>query len=149
MKYRVLALLCAVWMLAQIAASQTTENKPMADNKAILGVWRAQMDGLPALTLVVTDESGSLSGAVLFWLHMRKTVNDPYTATPGLPEPIFHPQFDGTTLTFQVSHRRAHPPRTLSDPPVTFTLKLTGPNQAELANKSERGPTVALVRSDD
>jgi hypothetical protein len=115
---------------------------------AITGVWRGQMDGFPAVTLVVTDESGKLTGAVLFYFHMRKTVNDPYTSTPGLPEPIFGMKFDGKALTFQVSHRRAHPPRTLSDPPVTLTLTLTGPNQAELVNTSERGPVLAMVRSD-
>ena len=123
--------------------------KAQPDLSRLNGVWRGQADGFPAVTLVVTDEGGSLSGAVLFYFHMRKTVNDPYTSTPGLPEPMFRVNFDGEELTFQVSHRRAHPPRTLSDPPVAFTLKLTGPNQAELVNKSESGPALVMVRSDD
>jgi hypothetical protein len=123
--------------------------KAQPDLSRLNGVWRGQADGFPAVTLVVTDEGGSLSGAVLFYFHMRKTVNDPYTSTPGLPEPMFGVNFDGEELTFQVSHRRAHPPRTLSDPPVAFTLKLTGPNQAELVNKSESGPALVMVRSDD
>ena len=29
-----------------------------------------------AVVMVVTDESGSLDGAILFHFHMRKTVND-------------------------------------------------------------------------
>src|SRR5579885_1628733 len=37
-------------------------------NAAVTGVWRAQMDGLPALTMTITDESGTLAGAVLFYL---------------------------------------------------------------------------------
>jgi hypothetical protein len=106
------------------------------------------MNGLPGVTLVVTDEGGSLSGAVLFYFQVRKTVNDPYTSTPGLPEPMFHLSFDGTTLSFQVSHRRSHPPGSLSDPLVSFHLTLTGPNQAELVNESEKGPALAMVRSD-
>lgn len=113
----------------------------------ITGVWRGQMDGLPAVTMVISDEGGSLTGAVLFYFHMRKTVNDPYTSTPGLPEPMFNLHLDGNTLTFQVSHRRAHPPRTLNDPPVQFHLKVTGPNQGEFVNEKE-GPGLALIRND-
>ncbi|MGD0157526.1 MAG: hypothetical protein ABSB50_15625 [Terracidiphilus sp.] len=131
---------------------QSQAPKP-ADSSAanaanITGVWRGEMNGLPGVTLVVTDEGGSLSGAVLFYFQVRKTVNDPYTSTPGLPEPMFQMHFDGTTLTFQVSHRRAHPPRTLSDPPVSFSLTLTAPNQAALVNESEKGPGLVLTRSE-
>ena len=120
---------------------------PQPDVSKVTGVWRAQMNGLPVFTLVVTDENGGLSGAVLFYLLKREDVNSPYTATPGLPEPIFNPQFDGKTLTFQVSHRRSHPPRTLSDPPVTFTLTLAEDGKAQLINKTE-GPPITLTHSD-
>lgn len=113
----------------------------------IVGVWRGQMNGLPAVTLVVTDEGGSLSGAVLFFFQQRPSVHDPYTASPGLPEPVLHPSFDGKSLVFQVSHRRAHPPRTLHDAPVQFRLTLTGKDTAELANEKE-GPGLPMVRTD-
>jgi len=135
--------------LAALAFGQPNPAQPQHALAPVLGVWRGQFDGLPGVTLVVTDENGSLQGAILFYLHMRKTVNDPYTSTPGLPEPIFNPRFDGKTLTFRVSHRRAHPPRTLSDPPMTFRLALTGPGQAEFVNGTEKGPQVTMVRSDD
>jgi hypothetical protein len=141
----IIALVLAVAVsFAQISRAQTAR----PDLSRLTGVWRGQADGFPAVTLVVTNESGSLSGAVLFYFHVRKTVNDPVTSTPGLPEPMFGMNFDGKMLTFQVSHRHAHPPRTLSDPPVTLTLTLTGPNQAELENKSEKGLVLAMVRSD-
>ena len=113
----------------------------------ITGVWRAQMDGLPAITFVISDEGGALNGAILFYFHMRKTINDPWTSTPGLPEPIFGIHFDGKTLSFQVSHRRAHPPRTLNDPPVRYRLTVSGPNQASLVNERE-GPGLAMTRGD-
>ena len=73
---------------------------------AVIGIWRCQMEGLPAVTLTVTDEGGSLTGAVLFYLHRREP-GQPVTATPGVPEPLFHPSFDGKTLTFQVKIGRA------------------------------------------
>jgi hypothetical protein len=139
--------------LLLVALSANTQSAPQQQPQSpapatVTGVWRGQMNGLPGVTLVVTDEGGSLSGAVLFYFQERKTVNDPWTATPGLPEPMLHVHFDGRALTFQISHRRAHPPGSLSDPPVSIRLTLTGPNQAELVNESERGPALALVRSD-
>lgn len=114
----------------------------------VVGVWRGQMDTLPAVVLNITDEGGGLSGAVLFYLIKKSfTMSEPTTATPGIPEPLFKPRLDGNTLTFEVSHRRSHPPRTLSDPPVRFHLALTGPDKAELVNESEpNGPKVELLR---
>ena len=142
MKLRVLVSFCAVILFAQFCAAQSADNKP------ILGVWRAQIGGLPGVALVVTDEGGGLAGAALFYFQVRKKVNDPWTSTAGLPEPMFHPHFDGTKLTFQISHRRAHPPGSQSDPPVSFHLTLTGPNQAALVNENENGPGLVLMRSE-
>ena len=85
---------------------------------------------------------------------MRATVNDPWTSRPATAaEPILNPMFDGKTLRFMVSHKRAHPPRTLNDPPSHFHLTLMGPNQAGLVNETEAGPGDAgpglpMVRSD-
>lgn len=117
------------------------------DLSRLTGVWRAQLDNMPAFTLVVTDEGGELQGAILFYLIRRDKPGEPPTVTPGIPEPIFHPIFDGRTLRFQVSHRRAHPPRTLSDPPVTFQLTLTDDGKAQVSNLNE-GPPLTVMRSD-
>jgi hypothetical protein len=106
------------------------------------------METLPAVTLNITDEGGGLSGAVLFYLIKKSSVmSEPTTATPGLPEPLFNPRLEGQSLVFEVSHRRAHPPRTLSDPPVHFRLKLIDQNKAELVNEGESSGTgVVLTR---
>jgi hypothetical protein len=71
-----------------------------------------------------------------------------YTSTLGLPELTLTMSIDGKMYTFQISHRRAHPPRTPSDPAVTFALTLTGQNQAELANKTEENSSPVTARSD-
>jgi hypothetical protein len=148
MKWRRLFTMIGLLAPTVLAAGQSGNVQTRAaDTAQLTGVWRAQMDGLPAVSLIVTDEGGSLSGAVLFYLHMRKSVNDAYTSTPGLPEPLFALHFDGKTLDFEVSHRRAHPPDSLNEPPMHFHLRLTGPNQAELVNESEHGPAVTMVRS--
>ncbi len=117
-------------------------------NAPIDGVWRCQMQGLPAVTLLVTDEPGALTGAILFYFQQRATDKDAYSAVPGLPEPIFHPRFDGKTFLFEVSHRRSHPPRTLNDPPKHFRLTLRDADTAELVNVDEPGTACKVVRSD-
>lgn len=56
---------------------------------------------------------------------------------------------DSSTLRFQVSHRRAHPPGSLHDGLVSFSLRLFGNDRAELLNLSEPGtPPVVMSRSD-
>lgn len=149
MRPRILAIAAALLMLAIPARTQTTLTKQGQSPSfaAVTGVWRAQLGDLPVFTLVVTDEGGGLSGAILFYMLKREDVNHPFTATPGLPEPILNPRFDGKTLTFQVSHKRAHPPRTLSDPPTTFQLTLADDGKAQVSNLSE-GPPLTVTRSD-
>ncbi len=134
----------AVWAQANTPSQAASE-------ALILGIWRCEMEGLPAVTLTVTNEGGSLTGAVLFYLHRREP-SQPVTATPGVPEPLFNVHFDGHTLTFDVSHRRAHPPRTLNDPPVVFELRLDGAERAQLINENEKmdpnAPEYFLTRTD-
>lgn len=141
----ILPLLIATAACSQVAASRAAD--PTPDAASIVGVWRAQMDGLPLITLTITNESGSLSGAVLFYLHQRSK-GQPLTATAGVPEPLFNPKFDGQNLTFQVSHRRAHPPRTLSDAPVSFRLQVTGANKGGLNYQDETFSGIPMARSD-
>ncbi|MGB8029266.1 MAG: hypothetical protein WCF30_06330 [Terracidiphilus sp.] len=150
MRPRIVAIAATLLLVAFPVNSQNAQpQQPGASAfPAVTGVWRGQLNGLPGVTLVVTDEGGSLSGAVLFYFQLRKTANDPWTSTPRLPEPMFHLHFDDTTLTFQISHRRAHPPGSLSDPPVSFHLTLTGRNQAALFNENEKGPGLVLTRSE-
>jgi len=135
-------------MMTATALSQGSGAVAAANNSPLEGVWRADLNGLPAIALVITNESGSLSGAVQFYFQHRDTVEQPWTSTPGLPEPLFNPKFDGKTLIFQISHRRAHPPRTLHDPPVTFRFKLISADKAELVNENEPGTQGVLKRTD-
>ncbi len=114
-------------------------------NVAVVGIWRGELDNLPAVTLNITDEAGPLQGAMLFYL-IRRDEGKPPTSSPGIPEPLFNPQFHGKSLTFQLSHRHAHADTT-SDPPVTFRLELTGPDEAKLIRVPQDGPSyLPMVR---
>jgi len=112
---------------------------------AVTGVWRAQMDGVPALVMTISDEGGSLTGAALFYL-IRHNDGQPPRSSAGIPEPMFNLKFDGKTLDFRVSHRRAHPPSTFEDPPVSFRLQVTGPNEGVLVREGEESPPLRVVR---
>lgn len=115
----------------------------------MVGVWRGQIDGLPGIDLVIDDEGAELHGAVLFHFHFRPDANSPYTSSPGLREAMFDLKLEGPTLTFHVSHRYSHPPRSLHDPPAPFRMKLIEPGRAEFVNEHEgNGPPVLLRRSD-
>jgi hypothetical protein len=142
MRYRIISLVLGTMTMACALSAQTN------GNEGLVGVWQGQMDTLPAVTLTVTDEGGGLSGAVVFYLIKRSsTMSEPTTSTPGAPEPLLNLKRKGSVLEFEVSHRRAHPPKTLSDPPVHFHLKLTGPDRSELVNESEASsPALVLIR---
>lgn len=152
MKTNRIVLIYAILISTVLSLGQA-QSRPasQATGSVFIGVWRGQTDGLPAVVLNITNESGELSGAALFYLHERKTVNEPYISTPGIPEPVFKLRPSGRVLQFEISHRRAHPPRTLHDPPVRFRLTMTGPDRAELvlqpAENRAAGPALEMVRS--
>jgi hypothetical protein len=114
-------------------------------NAAVAGVWRGEMDGLPAIVMTVSDEGDELTGAVLFYL-IRRDEGQPARSSPGTPEPMFHLKFDGRVLNFQVSHRRAHGARTENDRPVSFRLKITGPNEGILVREQDESNAFRISR---
>jgi len=149
MRCRTLFAWIAVSLLAGVFGQAMTPEAGGQNFSRFAGVWRGQFDGLPGVDLVITEEGGQLHGAALFYLHIRPDVTSPYTSTPGLPEPMLDLKVEGQSLSFEISHRRAHPPGTLDDPPVPFRLKVIGPGRAELVNEHESdGPAVVLTRSD-
>jgi hypothetical protein len=137
-----------MFLIVGVAAMVCALHAQTTGSERFVGVWSGQMEILPAVTLNITDEGGGLSGAVVFYLIKKSSVmSEPTTSTPGPPEPLFKPRVDGNTLVFEVSHRRAHPPGTLSDPPAHFRLKLLDHDKAELVNESEgSGPAIVLTR---
>jgi hypothetical protein len=126
-----------------MAVPATTADSP------IEGTWRGRIHDLPAVVLTVKDDGGKLSGTILFYFMRRKTEHDPWQVDTkhSIPLPLIDPRFDGKTISFQVSHKEAHPPRTLNDPPSSFQMRLTGKGEAELRNLSEnQGPGLKMVR---
>jgi hypothetical protein len=135
-----LLIACAFIVIASVVGATGK-----ASNAAVVGIWRGEFENLPAATLNITDEAGPLRGAMLFYL-IRRNESKPPSSSPGIPEPLFNPRFDGKSLTFQLSHRHAHAD-TSSDPPVTFHFDLTGPDEAKLVRIPPDGaPDLRMVR---
>ncbi|HEX4758751.1 MAG TPA: hypothetical protein VH308_12240, partial [Terracidiphilus sp.] len=86
MKIKMIAVPLVVLLTAIAGHAQNVAASPVGAE--FVGVWRAEADGLPFVTLNISNESGNLSGAVLFYLH-RRDQGKPVTSTPGIPEPIF------------------------------------------------------------
>ena len=120
-----------------------------AADSLITGTWKGKMHDLPAIILTVKDDGGKLSGTILFYFLHRDTEHDAWQADTkhSMTLPLIGPKFDGKTLSFQVSHKEAHPPRTLNDPPSSFQMRLTGVDEAELRNLTEKqSPSLKMVR---
>jgi hypothetical protein len=131
-------LISTLFLIASTAALAA----PAVDNSPVLGVWKANVGSLPMMTLTLEEENGKLIGAVLFYL-IRRNPGAPETASAGAPAPLIDPTFDGKTLSFKVSHRRAHP-GTEHDPPVAFRLDLSGDGKIRFLGPD--GQQVEMVR---
>jgi len=121
----------------------------LAADSPVAGTWRGKLYDLPAVVLTVKDDGGKLSGTILFYFRRRNTDHDPWQVdlTHSKTLPLIDPKFDGKTIFFQVSHKEAHPPRSLNDPPSSFCMRLTGEGQADLRNLTEeRSPALKMVR---
>lgn len=148
MRIYLIVLAMLTTLVPQSLNAQSSASSPAQNTSKFVGVWRGQFDNLPGVDLVIDNEGGVLHGAILFYLHKRPDTKSPYTATAGLPGPLLDLRPDDQSLGFQVSHRLAHPPRTLNDPLVNFRLKLTGPDQGELVNESGGAPSLPMKRTD-
>ena len=125
-----------------LIASTAVLAAPAVDNSPILGVWKANVGSLPMMTITLEEENGKLIGAVLFYL-IRRNPGAPETASAGAPAPLIDPTFDGKTLSFKVSHRRAHP-GTENDPPVAFRFELSGDGKIRFQDPD--GRPIEMVR---
>jgi hypothetical protein len=89
------------------------------------------MNNLPAVTLVLAEDHGRLDGNIIFYFQQKDS--EGWKVTRENKEPLINPTFTGQTLSFEVSHERAHPGESgPADPPVKFEMVLTGADAATL-----------------
>ncbi len=130
-------------VLALLVLTSIAKSEEVSD---FLGIWKGSIGPLPAVTLTLERDDGKLTGAILFYL-IRRDEDGKQTASAGVPEPLIQPKFDGKVLTFKVSHKNAHPPRTLNDPPVEFKLELNGSKTALLTIFGQEAPPLKMTKN--
>jgi hypothetical protein len=131
---------------ALVLNASTSDAKATSAASNLVGVWHGEYRGLPWVTVTLTDEGGTLSGAVLFYLH-RQTAGAAETATAGVPEPLLDPHFDGTTLSFRVSAHHAGRPASLDEPPIPMTIEFIDADHVRLVNQQDPHLTGVLTRT--
>jgi len=136
MKLGTLALTCLPLAIAASALAGTTQSGP---NSRWIGIWQAQLDGQPGVTLTLGDDTGQLGGAVVFNVVSREG---------GQPHVIGHdahvllnPHIDGDTLHFQVVRRG-------DNRQLDMTVRMTADGAATFycQNCGEGTPVVEMVR---
>jgi hypothetical protein len=118
-----------------------------AADSSIAGTWQGKLHNLPAITLTLHETGGKVSGNIVFYF-IRNNGAGFYedSKSAGAPTELMNTSFDGKTLTFEVSHRNAHPPRTLNDTePVRFQMEITGKDEGQLKRLNYGADENALV----
>jgi hypothetical protein len=90
-------LIAASTMEAQTAAQSV--DKPFV-HPAGSGVWQADLDGIPAVTLTLADDAGQANGTIVF--HAIQKDNGHAYSFSTDPHTLVHPRLDGNTMSFQV-----------------------------------------------
>lgn len=135
--------------LSQVVAGADLANavqQEPARRSDITGVWHGEHNGLPWITVTLTKETGTLSGAILFYVH-RQHPGGAETASAGVPEPMLAPRFDGRTLSFEVSARHFAQPQSLDEPPIRMTIELVDADHMRLVNRQDPHLTGMLTRT--
>lgn len=110
-----------------------------------VGTWHATMNNLPAVTIVIADDDGRLSGNIIFYFQQQDS--EGWKVTRENKEPLINLAFSGQTLSFGVSHERAHPGESgPADPPVKFEMVLTGSDEAKLISTNYGVSTETLLK---
>jgi hypothetical protein len=144
-----LPLLVAATGFTQTGAVQSNtvnDGAALRADAPITGVWRGEADGAPFVTMTVSSVDGKLTGAIVFYLHIRQP-DGSVRSTEAVPEPLLRAHLEGTTLLFDVSHRWAHSPKPLP-PPVHFKLQASGRDRAQLVNLGSPTTAAEMVRSE-
>lgn len=130
--------------LAQAQQAPATTVSPSAVN----GVWRAQADGAPYVTMSLWSDDGELTGAIVFYLHIRRP-DGSVSSTEDVPEPLLHPHLEGSSLVFEVRHRSSGRSESQPSAPIPFRMQISDGGHAQLVNLDSPGTNAEMVRSDN
>jgi hypothetical protein len=81
----------------QVAAQSI--DKPVIHPKWT-GVWQANLDGVPSVTLTLADDAGEANGTIVF--HAIKNDHGHAYSFSTKPHTLIHPHIDGDAFSFQI-----------------------------------------------
>jgi hypothetical protein len=111
----------------------------------IVGLWMGEMNGLPAVELVVRGAESQITGEVTFFF--QRMDSGTWKVERQRSQPLDKVSFDGKQLLFRVSHEQAHPD-SLGDPPVAFTFTLLSSQEGILeSNYQGQESQIRLVKA--
>jgi hypothetical protein len=111
----------------------------------IVGVWKGEMNELPAVELNVQETERQLAGTITFFFQRKDSGT--WKVERQDTQPLTRMAFDGKTLLFEVSHEQAHPDSS-GDPPVAFTFSLSSSQEGQLqSNYQGQESNIRLVRA--
>jgi hypothetical protein len=107
-----------------------------------VGVWHADVNGLPTSTLTLAADTGELGGTVV--LDMVSDEGGAPHVIESEPHVLMDPHVEGGTLSFQVKMQKPNGSVVMRD----FTATLTSPGNANFhcVNCGADAPVVHLVK---
>jgi hypothetical protein len=131
MKTKQLSILAVLICLAAI---------PAFAQQTIAGKWEGKIDGLPWVTLQITQDHGNLAGTATFYIHDREHPGDPSKGILGKTEvDLVNARLSGNTLLFDVcNHDKSGVTlNAASNELLSFRMTLTGKYEGLLKKVGE------------
>jgi hypothetical protein len=114
---------------------------PALAQQTIAGKWEGKLDGLPWVTLEITQDHGNLAGTATFYIHDRQHPGDPSKGILGNVETdLLNARQSGNTLLFDVrNHAKSEVAlNPASSKLISFTMTLTGKDEGLLKKVGEQ-----------
>jgi hypothetical protein len=127
---------CTWFTATALAHAQTTAASSW------VGVWQAQLDGLPSAVLTLAQDKGTLEGTLVLSIISRDGGNPHVIAHE--PHVLMHLQLIGSTLSFQLKRIDG------STDPMNFIVEQASDGNAKLhcLNCGDDAPIVEITKLD-
>jgi hypothetical protein len=112
-----------------------------ANDSPVAGIWTAEANGKPFIKLTVSDNSGKLSGNIVFYMLMQE--NGTWNVKGDDPVCLINPRLEGQTFVFEVVHAKKHGSIDPADQEIkTFRMQLTGKDRGVFKGGANGGDVV-------
>jgi hypothetical protein len=128
--------ICTRFTSTALAQAQTAAASPW------VGVWQAQLDGLPSAVLTLAQDNGTLEGTLVLSIISRDTGTPHVIAHE--PHVLMNLQVNAATLSFQLKRIDG------SSAPMNFNVEQTTDGKARMhcLNCGDDAPTVEIAKLD-